>query len=189
MTKTLLMTASVGALLLAPAFASAATTTVSDQDKEFAVAAALGGKTEVATSKIALKKSSNDQLKSFAQEMVEDHGEANKKLMAIAKKQNIMLPAALDSEHQAEVDSLKKATGSDFDAKYTSIQEKEHSDAVTAFQKEIDTGTNTALVAFASKTLPTIQQHVQNLKKEEGQNPPNASATSGSMGSMPNMQH
>jgi putative membrane protein len=38
---------------------------------------------------------------------------------------------------------------------------KDHQDAVTLFQKEIDSGQNSQIKTFASTTLPTLQQHLK----------------------------
>src|ERR1700750_408073 len=49
-------------------------------DTTFASKAAVGGMAEVALGKMALSKTSNAQIKSFANMMVMDHGKANEEL-------------------------------------------------------------------------------------------------------------
>src|SRR3954470_8089405 len=65
-------------------------------DRLFAQLAAAGGMGEVEFGKIAGDKAKAAGIKDFARMMVEDHGEANKKLISVADKSKIPLPQALD---------------------------------------------------------------------------------------------
>jgi putative membrane protein len=80
----------------------------------FVTKAATGGLFEVESSKVALQKAQRDDLKSFAQQMVDDHGKANQELMAEAQQAGIQVPAKLDSAHQSQLDKLNSASGSAF---------------------------------------------------------------------------
>src|ERR1700744_4249364 len=73
---------------------------VNSDDAKFATTAANGGMAEVALGKMAQEKSTNADIKKFADMMVTDHGKANDELMGIAKTKNITLPAAVDADHQ-----------------------------------------------------------------------------------------
>ena len=209
MKKELMMAVALGALMLAPAAASAAdlsaagtmnttgnatvTSTadttgndtktmgsgkgaLSAQDNQFILKAAQGGMTEVKTSRLAKKKTDSTDVKNFANHMIEDHKKADDKLKSIAKKLDVKVPSDLDTEHQAELDQLKNAKGADFDQKFISVQDKEHNDAVNAFQTEADSGQNAQLTAFAKTTLPTLQEHMKEVKALEAKVP--AAATS-----------
>jgi putative membrane protein len=70
-------------------------------DKKFAKDAALGGMAEVQLGKLATQKASRDDIKQFGQKMVDDHTKANDQLKELASKENIPIPDALDSKHQA----------------------------------------------------------------------------------------
>lgn len=61
--------------------------------QQFASDAAAGGMKEIYLSELALEKSTNDQVKAFAQRMVKDHRAAGKKLGKIAKVEGLSLPA------------------------------------------------------------------------------------------------
>ncbi len=176
MKKQVMGVIALGALMLAPVAGYAqstpqntqAGTPASDQDNLFIQQAIMGGRLEVATSRMALKKSNDQGIKDFANEMITDHKDENARLMKLVKKDNLTKPPrGLDAEHKAMADGLKKLSGGDFDAQYKVIQDKGHSEAVAAFQKEADTGTNPDLKAYAQATLPTLQHHVDALKKLE----------------------
>lgn len=139
-------------------------------DKKFVKDAAEGGLTEVELGKLALQKSSSDDVKQFAQKMVDDHSKANDQLKQVADQDKIDVPAAIDSKHQSRIDKLSKLSGDQFDKAYIKDQLKDHETDVHEFQLEANSGTDPNVKSFASTTLPTIQQHldlVKNLNKSE----------------------
>ena len=127
---------------------------------EFVKKAAQDGMTEVELGKVALQKSSDANVRSFADRMVQDHGKANDELASIAKKKNLEVPAKLDAMHQKMVQQISAKSGADFDAAYASHMAMDHSKAVALFQNGA-TLPDADLAAFAKKTLPTLQQHKQ----------------------------
>lgn len=133
-------------------------------DKKFVKEAALGGMTEVELGKLATQKASSDAVKQFGQKMVDDHTKANDTLKQVASKENISLPDTLDSKHQSRIDKLSKLSGDSFDKAYVKDQLKDHENDVREFQAESQSGTDPNIKAFASTTLPTLQQHLDLVK-------------------------
>lgn len=132
--------------------------TLNQEDKTFIKEAALGGMAEVELSKIA-QKSTNAEVKSFADRMVQDHTAANSQLTAVAKSLGVEVPAALDSEHQRMRDKLQTLHGKAFDEQYMRDMVADHDKAVKLFKQEQRSGHNDELKQFAQKTLPTLEQH------------------------------
>src|SRR5207237_944698 len=128
-------------------------------DKTFVMNAAIGGMAEVELGKLASEKASNESVKDFGKKMVDDHGKANEELKEVASKQKIDIPTSLDSKHQATVDRLSKLSGAAFDKAYVREMVKDHDEDVKEFQKEAQNGQDSAVRDFASKTLPTLQEH------------------------------
>jgi putative membrane protein len=142
---------------------SSAAATIPDED--FAMKAGMGGMTEVAVGKLALTKTSNTGIKKFAQMMVDDHGKANDELKQITQKKNINLPATVDAEHQAKLDSLGKLTGASFDAAYVSLMVEGHEKTLTLMQDEANNGKDADLKAFATKIAPVVKMHLNAINK------------------------
>jgi putative membrane protein len=128
---------------------------------QFALSAAMGGMTEVEMSKLALRNSSNSKIKSFAQMMVNDHSKANSELQSMATSKGLELPTTLDKEHAAAVAGLAKQTGAAFEQAYTKQMVSDHQKTVTLFKQEASDNNDAELAAFAKKTLPTIETHLQ----------------------------
>ena len=134
-------------------------------DTTFATKAAIGGMAEVALGKLALTKTSDAKIKDFANMMVMDHGKANAELKTIAKNKNMMLPATVDAEHQAKMDSLKALSGAAFDKGYTAVMIEGHKKTLALMQGEAASGKDADLKAFAAKTAPVVQTHLDAINK------------------------
>jgi putative membrane protein len=74
---------------------------ISSDDREFAMKAAEGGQAEVAHAQMALQKSASDDVKRYAQRMIDDHTKANQELMTIASGKGLTLPGNMQSMHSA----------------------------------------------------------------------------------------
>jgi putative membrane protein len=133
-------------------------------DASFVTQAGEAGMLEVEKGKIAVKQTSNPDVKEFAQKMISDHSKANDELESIARKKNFTLPS-LGAKHQAILGKFEKSTGAAFDKAYVEDQIKDHEKAVALFEKEATSGTDAELKEFAQKTLPTLKEH-QSMVKE-----------------------
>ncbi len=155
---------STAALALAVSFGAPAQTTakLSGQDKSFLKDAAEGGNAEVSGSQVALKQSSSADVKTFAQMMVDDHGKAGTELKGLADQKGVKVSDTPSLTKKTEIKMLSERKGSSFDQHYAdSIGVKAHQDTIKLFQKEVDKGTDPDVKAWASKTLPALQHHLE----------------------------
>ena len=123
--------------------------------------AAIGGLMEVELGQLAAQKGTSESVKQFGQRMVDDHGKANTELMTLATSKGVTLPTAIDDKHRQDVTKLSAMSGADFDRAYAKMMLKDHEKDVSEFEKQSTKGTDPDLKAFASKTLPTLQQHLE----------------------------
>jgi putative membrane protein len=128
--------------------------------KTFVETAAQDGMAEVDMAKLALKKSSNSDVKQFAQKMEQDHEQADDQLSSIAKSKGMTVPDKLDAKHEAMLKSLSAKSGKAFDRAYAEHMAKDHAKAVALFQGAAQSS-DADLAAFAKKTLPTLEEHKQ----------------------------
>jgi putative membrane protein len=68
-----------------------------EADSSFATKAAQGGIAEVELGKLATEHASNDSVKRFAEQMVDDHTKANDELKTLAAGKGMNLPTTMDS--------------------------------------------------------------------------------------------
>lgn len=134
-----------------------------DDSNDFAVKAANGGMLEMEVARLAREKAQNNDVKEFAAMMLNDHQKANDELKALAGRKNITLPARLGDDEQKHVDELAKLTGSAFDKKYVDLMVDDHEEDIKLFQNAADHVDDADLKAFATKTLPTLQKHLERI--------------------------
>lgn len=128
--------------------------------ESFASQAAVIGKAEIELGQIALKNTQDTQVRTYAERMVKDHTAADKKLKAIAAKENLKLPQTLDPEHEALKSKLQGLKGEDFDRAYVQAMAKGHDKAVALFESASQQPQMPGeLKEFAASTLPTLEQH------------------------------
>ena len=134
---------------------------VSDKDKQFVQKAASDGLAEVQLGQMATARASNPEVQRFGQRMVTDHTKANQELMTLAQSKNLSLPKEIDKQHQKAAEELAKKQGADFDHAYMRSMVTDHEKAVQLFTKAANDGQDADIKAFANKTLPTLQEHLQ----------------------------
>ena len=134
---------------------------VAAADKAFAQKAAVGGMAEVEMGKLAQQKAASEQVKQFGSRMVADHSKANDELKQIASSKGLTLPGELDAKHKAKMAKMQKLSGAAFDRAYMDDMLADHKHDVADFQKEASSGRDADLKGFASKTLPTLQDHLK----------------------------
>jgi putative membrane protein len=131
------------------------------QDRNFIVDAAMGGMMEVELGRVAAQQGASDAVKQFGQRMVDDHSKANSELMSLASSKGVTLPAELDAKHREHVTKMSGMSGADFDREYGKMMVSDHRKDVSEFEKQSTRGTDPDLKAFATKTLPTLQEHLK----------------------------
>lgn len=129
-------------------------------DKKFVEQAAMSNLAEIELSRLALEKTQNPEVVSFAKLMVQDHTMATAKLSDIARAQNIAVPAELDRDHRDKLEELRGLSNAQFDAKYIDTMVKDHDKAVSLFTAASDDDKlNPQLRQFAQQTLPALKLH------------------------------
>src|SRR5690242_4914701 len=142
-----------------------ASSQASSEDTTFAQKAAEAGMAEVEHGKMAAQKSTNAQVKAYANKLVKDHTTANTQLKAIAKRHTIDRPASAPAGDQPWANQ----SGAAFDKAFIDAQVKAHEDAVALFEKESQSGSDKEIKAFAARQLPGLRAHLkqaQDLQKK-----------------------
>ncbi len=121
---------------------------------------------EIESSKMALSKTKNDKVKSFANEMVTEHTAAGTKFKQAVADAKLTPPAEkLDAKHQALLDDLKKQDGAAFDTAYVKAQHDGHAETVAMFDAYAKGGDNARMKQFATDMLPTLKKHLDEVSK------------------------
>jgi putative membrane protein len=134
---------------------------LNSQDQDFLMDAAIGGMMEVELGRRAVQQGASDAVKQFGQRMVDDHSKTNTELKSLASSKGVTLPTEIDEKHRREMAKIANLTGADFDRAYAKMMLSDHKKDVSAFEKQSMKGTDADIKAFATKALPTLQEHLQ----------------------------
>jgi len=140
--------------------------TVSSTDRQFLTKAAQGNLAEVKTGQLALQKSKAASVRQVAQRLITDHTKAQQQLTSLAQSLHVTLPSAPSDAQQATYKKWSKLSGSAFDNSYLSGQMHDHAVTISLFQKEVNSGSNPSVKAWARQTLPTLSGHATHIKQE-----------------------
>jgi putative membrane protein len=119
---------------------------------------------EVAAGKLAAGKAQSDEVKKFAQHMVDDHGKHLGDLRKMAKTKGVQLPASPAKKHQDAMKKLESASGAGFDKAFMEQMVKDHEEALKLAQNTAKNAKDKELKADAEKTAPVIQKHLEMAK-------------------------
>jgi putative membrane protein len=133
---------------------------ISAEDQEFLTKAIQAGVAEVRISELAMEKAQDEQVRGFAERMVQDHTESNERLLSLAETAGDTPPMEMDQEHQAMLQQLSQLSGGEFDRQYMEGQVQDHQAAVKLFGSEATQPTG-PVDALAGELLPALQQHLQ----------------------------
>jgi putative membrane protein len=114
---------------------------------------------------LAVTNAKSEAVRKFGQMMVDEHKKANEKLMEVAQKAGLTVTAKPTAEHQKCLDKLKDLKGAEFDKEYMTEQVKGHEIAVREFKRAKAEATDSGVKDFASKSLSTLEKHLDIAKK------------------------
>lgn len=122
------------------------------------------GIAEVESAKMAQQKSTSADIKAFAQKMITDHSAANAELAGIASRKNLEVSDEAELTNKAKKFVLEQRDGESFDKAYANNQVTAHEDTIELFQRATISD-DTEIAAFATKTLPKLQNHLKMAKE------------------------
>jgi putative membrane protein len=149
-------------ILMAPSNAKGQTT-VSTADKDFILAAAQGGMTEVKLGELAARIGTRDDVKEFGRMMVKDHTTINDDLKALAAQKGVTLTETVDAKHQGKLDKMAALTGSAFDDAYIDAMIKGHKKTARDFKAESAATQDSDIKGFLDKSIPVVEEHLKHI--------------------------
>lgn len=153
---------------------------VSKADQKFMRDMAYSNISEIETAKLALEKTQNQEVKTFAQQMIDDHTKAMQQLQQTAQAKGVELPTEPDKKHKAAAKTLSALTGDAFDRAYMKqAGTADHKNTHKLLERASKKGTDSELKTLAEQTMPTVHQHLEMAQKIQGKS---ASGASGGKG-------
>jgi putative membrane protein len=142
-------------------------------DSMFVKKALQGGLAEVQLGQLTLQKSNNEQVKQFAQKMIDDHTKLGDQMKPIAQQVGVAVPTEPSKKDKQTMAKLQALSGSAYDQAYLKDMVKDHKQDLSDFQMEASNGSDPAVKDAATQGSRVIAQHlqmVQQLAKDQNVN-------------------
>lgn len=158
----LLTIAAVFALTLALLAQGTASST-----EEFVTKAGVANAFEMDSSRMAVEKAQDPEVKEFAEKLITDHEKAGEELLSTVDQTriNTPVPEGVDAKHKDMIEKLEAASGAEFDQLYVDMQVQAHEEAVELFRSYAENGDQPQLKEFASSNLPALEEHLEMAKE------------------------
>ena len=149
----------------------------------------VAGLAEVQLGQLASERAASADVKAFGQMMVKDHSEANGELSKLASQMKIEPPKESDKAHRELASRLSTLDGAEFDRVYIAAMVQGHRDVADRLRtwlkesrplgepsasdpktKDAASGgpDEEALTAWAKKTLPVVEKHLERAQDLQG---------------------
>ena len=116
---------------------------------------------EVQLGQLTLQKSNNDQVKQFAQRMIDDHTKLNEQMKPVAQQLGVTPPDQISKNDRKTMAKLQALSGSAYDQAYIKDMVKDHKQDLSQFQTEASSGQDQTVKDAANQGSKVIAQHLQ----------------------------
>jgi len=147
------------------------TSTSGPTDAQIAKIVVVADTVDVDYGRLAIKQTSNQAVKEFAETMVRDHTAVNDKAIALAKKLGLTPEASdtsktLKANGKKELARLKAVTGTEFDKVYVNNEVSYHEAVITLLDKTLIPNTkNAELKSLLESGRPIFAAHLEHAKE------------------------
>ena len=135
----------------------------SGRDEDFLKEVAQASQIEIESSKLAMTKAQNAEVKAFAEKLVKDHAAASEELKGLVKSRSAEWKDddPMFKQKKQKHESLQRLTGADFDKEYLEDMISDHESTIAMFAKYSLNASDTVLKSFADKTQPVLREHLK----------------------------
>ena len=137
----------------------------SAMDKMFVRKALQGGMAEVQLGQLTLQKSNNDQVKQFAQRMIDDHTKLGDQMKPVAQQLGVSDPNGVSKKDKSTMAKLQALSGPAYDEAYIRDMVKDHKQDLSDFQAEASSGQDQTVKDAANQGSKVIAQHLQMIQQ------------------------
>lgn len=128
---------------------------------EFLAEAMQDTRAEIKVCQLALKKSENEDVKSFAQMMLDEHGRFGHELEQLARKKGLDMPRDIRREQKMTVDELSSLDGGVFEQRWIQYNIDVHERDVKVFRHYAEAEEDTDIKSLAKRAGEMMSQHLK----------------------------
>ena len=141
---------------------------LSDADKNFLKRAEEDNIKEENLGRLVLQKTQNDDVKAYAQVLVDDHTKALKELVDLMNQKGMRQPRSLPKMQHEALSKLNRLSGREFDREFISLMVEDHQMAVMQFRQEVNMAQDKDVKNYANHMLSVLEKHLQKAQELQG---------------------
>jgi putative membrane protein len=146
-----------------------ASTSLSEADRKFITEAEEDNIKDRTLARVVIEKSTNSDVKDYAQMLVDDHTKALRNLVDLMENAGMKQPSGL-TEAKNEADTrLRGLSGAALDREYINLMVQDHEKAVAKFQKEETSAKSQSVRDYAKQVLPVLEKHLKKARELQSQ--------------------
>jgi putative membrane protein len=145
---------------------------------------AMANMAEIEAGRMAQGKTKNEQVKNFAQQMIDDHTKALDDVKQLAHTKGVSLPTELDMTHKRMTERMAAQSGDAFDRAYLErAGVYDHKKTHDMLRKAQTRAKDPDVKALVARTLPVVDQHMTAVEQLHKNTARGSSRTQGTTGS------
>lgn len=122
---------------------------------------------EVQAAQAALLRTLTADEKSYAEELVRQHTQANQELAALARQKRVEITSTLPSDRQEELMDLVKHQGTEFNERFLEDRIDRHQQALRYLEDARDNSADADLRRYADSGTIAVKRHLETAKRLE----------------------
>lgn len=130
-------------------------------DMLFVRAAAQSNVYEIGAARHAVQNVQTQEVKDFAQQIIDDHTKASSHLIEIAGGIGVQPNSDMTDAQQLNTNALSAMNGAELESAYLEQQVLAHQEAVSLFETASGMVQSQELQTFIDETLPVLEEHLQ----------------------------
>jgi putative membrane protein len=130
-------------------------------DQEFIARVIDANLTEVNLSNLAGKSASDEEVKKFAQHLIDDHKMMNQKALELANAKKVAVASGLNPKQREAMATLSRLSGKDFDRKFVDTMVMDHEEVMKMFERCQKDTKDEAVKKLCEEALPTVRDHLK----------------------------
>lgn len=130
------------------------------EDVEFLLDAMRTALAEVQLGELAAQRGGTAAVREYGAKLEADHTEQAAEIERLLRTMNVTVPTEPSAEALTHHVALERLTGEEFDAAFLTMMTESHEEAIEKFSAQTHANPDQALADFASKSLPTLREHL-----------------------------
>ncbi|HBZ06633.1 MAG TPA: hypothetical protein DEP03_09725 [Massilia sp.] len=116
---------------------------------------------EIQVCELAIEKSGNDEVKTFAQAMVDEHGRMGRDIEQLARRKGLGAPQDLRPEQEMTVEELSSLSGRDFEQRWIQYNIDAHERDIKVFRHYAGEEPDPDIRTLATTMGETLAEHLK----------------------------